>query len=124
MADNVAVDNGTLADFTVATTDSSSVHYPKMLLVSLASLNAGAQTAVSSSAVQVIAAGTTRRLLILQNVGAGACRIGPSGVTATTGVKLSAGAEIIFDGSAVPTNAVYAIRDGATDTTVLAQDVS
>lgn len=83
----------------------------------------GAETAVSSAAVSVLAANTSRKKLIVQNTGANAVRIGIAAVTATTGMRLAAGASIIFDMPHCPTNAVYAIRESA-DSTVLAQEVT
>lgn len=124
MADNVTVDNGALTDFTVAARDSGGVYFHRHELVSFASIAAGVQTTVSSSAVQIIAADSTRVGLIVQNVGSVACRVGPSGVTATTGVKVDAGQTLALDGPSTPTNAVYAIRDGASDTTVLTQGIT
>lgn len=90
-------------------------------------LSNGTETAVSSSAVQVIAANLNRRKLILQNTGLNNVRIGASGVTATTGMRLGPGLGVIFeaasDMSDCPTNAIFAIRETA-DSTVFAQEVA
>jgi hypothetical protein len=83
----------------------------------------GAETAVSSSAVSVLAANANRKKLILQNTGSNAVRIGTTGVTATTGVRLAAGATLVIDMPHCPTNAILAIRESA-DSTVLAQEVT
>ena len=83
----------------------------------------GAETAVSSSAVSVLAANANRKKLIVQNTGASAVRIGTTGVTATTGFRLAAGAMLIVDMPQCPTNAIFAIRESA-DSTVLAQEVT
>lgn len=83
----------------------------------------GAETAVSSVAVSVLAANTARKKLILQNTGANNVRIGVSGVTATTGLRLSSGASIIFDMPHCPTTQIFAIREAA-DSTILAQEVT
>lgn len=83
----------------------------------------GAETAVSSVAVSVLGANTARKKLILQNTGANAVRIGIAAVTATTGMRLAAGAAIVLDMPHCPTNAIFAIRESA-DSTVLAQEVA
>ena len=80
----------------------------------------GAQTAVSSTAVQILAANANRKGLVIQNVGAANMRVGITGVTATTGLKLEPGQT--WEPPAAPTNAIFAIRDGSTDTTALAQE--
>lgn len=83
----------------------------------------GAETAVSSTAVSVLAANADRKKLIVQNVGANAVRVGTTGVAATTGVRLAAGAALVVDMPHCPTNAIFAIRESA-DSTVLAQEVT
>lgn len=83
----------------------------------------GAETAVSNTAVSVLAANTARKKLILQNTGANAVRIGIAAVTATTGLRLAAGASVVFDMPHCPTNAIFAIRESA-DSTVLAQEIT
>lgn len=83
----------------------------------------GAETAVSSSAVSVLAANANRKKLIVQNTGVNTVRIGTTGVTATTGFRLTAGATMVFDMPHCPTNAVFAIRESA-DSTVMAQEVT
>lgn len=84
-------------------------------------LGAATQTTVSTSAVQIAAANSQRRKVTIQNVHAtGVMRVGLVGVTATTGLRVIAGAEmtLVGDGSgACPTQALYAIRDGGTDAT-------
>jgi hypothetical protein len=87
-------------------------------------LNNGAQTAVGAAAVQILAANANRKAAIIQNVGAGIMRVGIVGVTATTGLKLEKGATVIFEIPYCPTSAIYAIRDGAPDTTALAQEIT
>jgi hypothetical protein len=99
---------------------------PSILTASTATagtLANGAETAVSNTAVSVLAANTARRKLILQNTGANAVRIGIAAVTATTGMRLAAGAAIVFDMPNCPTNAIFSIRESA-DSTVLAQEVT
>lgn len=87
-------------------------------------LNAGAQTTVSSTAVSVLAANPARRSCFIQNVGANNIRVGDSTVTATTGLRVTAGSTLIFEMPDCPSNAIYAIREGGSDSTVLAQEVT
>lgn len=84
----------------------------------------GAETAVGAAAVQVIAANSSRKKLIVQNTGQGDVRVGVSGVTATTGLRLVKNGSVIFDMPNCPTQAIFAIRDGAVSSTVLAQEVT
>jgi hypothetical protein len=83
----------------------------------------GAETAVSNSAVSVLASNANRKKLILQNTGSNNVRIGVSGVTATTGFRLAAGAVVVFDMPHCPTSQIFSIRETA-DSTVLAQEVT
>lgn len=111
--------NGTADPATTAPsiTSSSTITWPTGTLAN------GAETAVSSSAVSVLAANASRKKLILQNTGANNVRVGVSGVTATTGFRLTAGAVVIFDMPHCPTTQIFAIRESA-DSTVLAQEVT
>lgn len=85
----------------------------------------GAQTAVSSTAVEVLAANATRKAAIIQNVGDEPVRVGATGVTATTGwVSLAAGAVFVLQQPYCPSVAVFAIREGGTDSTVLVSEIS
>lgn len=83
----------------------------------------GAETAVSSSAVSVLASNANRKAAIIQNVGANNVRVGITGVTATTGVQLKPGGSLTLSMPYVHTGAVFAIRESA-DSTVLAQEVA
>lgn len=87
------------------------------------SITNGVETAVSSTAVQIVASGVGRKGLMIQNNGTGDVRIGATGVTATTGIKLIPGDSIILTGGATPVNAVFAIRSAAVDSIVLAQEL-
>ena len=87
-------------------------------------LGNGAETAVSSTAVEVLAAAATRKKAIIQNTGVAAVRIGASGVTSTTGLRLAAGDTVVFQMPDCPTNAIFAIRETANDSIVLAQEVT
>lgn len=87
-------------------------------------LNNGAETAVTGSAVQVLAANANREKLIVQNTGVANVRVGTTGVTTTTGFRLTVGATVIFDEPNCPTNAIFAIREGTVSSTVLAQEIT
>lgn len=87
-------------------------------------LHNGSETSVSSSAVEVLAGNRERKKLVVQNTGADSCRIGSSGVGATSGFRLPAGERVTFDAPFCPVSAIYAIRDGSSDTTVLAMEVT
>lgn len=84
----------------------------------------GVEIAVAGVAIQLIAANPDRKKLILQNTGAASVRIGTTGITATTGFRLAAGAILIFDMSDCPSNAIVAIREGAVSSIVLAQEIT
>lgn len=86
----------------------------------VATLGAGVQTAVSNAAVKIANANTAARIMLVQNVGSDAMRIGPAGVTATTGFRIAAGVGIVFDAPPVSGGDLYAIRE-TTDTTALVQ---
>jgi hypothetical protein len=84
----------------------------------------GAETAVAGTAVQIQASNTSRKRLIIQNTGVANARIGITGVTTTTGVRLVPGGEIILEFPYVETNAIYAIREGAVSTTIFTQETT
>jgi len=84
----------------------------------------GAQTTVGGTAVQVLAANANRKSAVIQNVGDEAVRLGPTGVTATSGwVSLAAGAIFVLSQPYCPSVAVFAIREGGADGTVLASEI-
>lgn len=86
-------------------------------------LKNGVETPVSSTSVQVLAANPNRKAAIIQCTGAGNARVGASGVTATTGMRVKPDGHVILRTPFCPTNAVFAIREGATDTIVLAMEL-
>lgn len=76
-----------------------------------------ADVAVDNTAggVQLAAANSNRKKIILQNVGAANVRVGDaSNVAAGRGIRLTPGASMTLDTTA----AINAIREGATDSTV------
>lgn len=80
-------------------------------------INNGAETSVSSSAVEVLAANANRKKAVIQNTGLGNVRVGVNGVTATTGMRLVPNGHVILES----TQAIYAIRE-TVDSTVFAQE--
>lgn len=86
-------------------------------------LTNGAETSVTTSATQLVAATAGRKKLIVQNNGATAVRIGTTGVTATTGLRLTAGGSVVFDMPNCPTNVIFAISESGSNA-VLAQEVT
>lgn len=84
----------------------------------------GAETSVAGSAVQVLAANTNRRKVIVQNTGLANVRIGVTGVTATTGMRLVPNGHLLLEMPNCPTQAIFAIREGAVSSTVFAQEIT
>lgn len=84
----------------------------------------GVQTAVSSSAVQILAANANNRKVIIQNVGGASVRVGTTSVTATTGFRIAAGKTARFYMPDCPTNVLFAIREGTVDSIVLVQVIT
>lgn len=84
------------------------------------SLSNGTQTTVSSSAVQILASNANRKWAVIQNVGVSNIRVGITGVTATTGILVVPNGNITFQMPNIPTNAIFAIRDGSVDSIALA----
>lgn len=88
----------------------------------VSALSNGVETAVAGTAVQVLAANTSRKGAIIQNTGVANVRIGITGVTATTGFRLIPGQSATLKKPFVETSAVFAIREGAISSTVFAQE--
>lgn len=87
-----------------------------------ATLNNGSEATITVAA-QVLAANVNRKAAVIQNTGTVNVRIGATGVTATTGLRLTPGASVTFEQPNVPTNAIFAVSEGAA-TTVLAQEIT
>lgn len=85
--------------------------------------NNGAETAVAGTAVNVSAANTANIKIILQNTGIANARVGITGVTATTGFRLVPGGQAIFERNDGAQGDIFAIREGAISTTILAQPI-
>jgi hypothetical protein len=86
----------------------------------------GAQTVVDNTVggVQIIAANANRKAVIIQNVGLQSIRVGVTGVSASTGIQLVAGATLIFEMQFCPTAAIFAIREGAVDSTAFTAEIT
>ena len=82
----------------------------------------GVEVSVSSSAVQVLAANANRKTAIVQNTGKANVRIGITGVTSTTGVRLVPGGALVLKKPNVETNAIFAVREGSVDSIVFTQE--
>lgn len=97
---------------------------PVSVTAANATLTNGAETAVSSSAVQILASLAGRKMVIVQNTGNANIRVGVSGVTAATGIRLAPSGTVTFSGADVPTQAIFAIRETSTDSIAFAQSVA
>lgn len=91
---------------------------------SVGTLNNGAETAATGTAAQVLASNANRKSMVIQNTGVANVRIGITGVTATTGVRLVPGGSVTWDMPFCPDEAIFAIREGAISSVVLAQEVT
>lgn len=106
----------------VLASDQSAI--PVTQTATVGTLANGAETAVAGSAVQVAASNASRKILIVQNTGVANVRVGITGVTATTGLRLTPGSMFIFEMPYCPQAAIFSIREGATSSTVLAQEIA
>lgn len=84
----------------------------------------GTETPVGAAAVSILAANANRKTAIIQNTGVANIRVGVTGVTATTGFRLQPNESIIYDMPFVPTQAIFAIREGAISSTAFAQEIT
>ncbi len=105
----------------VLASDQSSIPVSNTDVLTTSTLGPGTEVAVGASAVQLLAANANRKLVVIQNTGAGVVRIGDATVTATTGLRLSVGAIMTMTPPFIPTNAIFGIRDGAVSSVVLVQ---
>lgn len=86
----------------------------------LGSLSNGTETTVAGSAVQIIAVNASRKYVIIQNTGNANIRVGITGVTTTTGLRIVPnGSEVLAVG-----NAIFAIREGAISSTAFTQEIT
>ena len=87
-----------------------------------------AAVTVSSTPIIVLAANPRRKYAVICQTSANAVRVGNSTVAATTGARLGATGttndRLVLEGKDCPTEAIYAIREGGSDGTVTALEVS
>lgn len=96
------------------------------MALTTADMNDGTETGVDNTTdVEVLAANSSRKMLFVQNVGADPCRVGPPGVTASTGlIELVGGDALTLGPGFVPADAVHAIATTTTATTILASEIT
>ena len=114
----------TMANSTPVVIASDQASIPVAVGATAGTLNNGAQTAVAGAAVSILAANANRRTAIIQNVGAATIRVGAAAVTNVTGIQLVAGATLILESPYVATNQIFAIREGAIDSTAFTAEVT
>lgn len=86
-------------------------------------LNNGVQLNVLLVATLLAASNSNRKKLIIQNVGIASIRIGTSGVTATTGMRLTPDSTVVFATPNIPTNDIWAVSEIPVGSAVLVQEV-
>lgn len=87
-------------------------------------LHNGKETVVGATAVRLLKGNQDRRTALVQNTGNANIRVGPPGVTATTGLRLVPNAIEIFDVPDVYLGEVWAIREGTADSVAFAQEAT
>lgn len=118
---SITVDGTVAISGTVAVTQSTS---PWIVSDNSGTLANGAETAVSSSAVQIIASNANRKKLIVQNTGTANIRVGITGVTATTGARIVPNGTLLYEMPNCPTQAIFAIRESGTDSIAFAEEIT
>lgn len=87
-------------------------------------LAVNAPVTVSTTAVQLLPENHARVALILHETGGQPARFDThDDVAATNGVLLAASTQLVWEGDACPTDAIWAIRQGGSDATVVAAEV-
>lgn len=87
-------------------------------------LQLGHETVVTDVAVVVLSANALRVTGIVQNVGNANIRIGPLGVTPTTGYRLIPNQTILYEEPNIYNGDLWAVREGATDSIAFGQEVT
>lgn len=106
---------------TVAVTQSTS---PWVVSQQSGTITNGAETAVSSTAVQILASNANRKKYLIQNTGAANIRVGTTGVTATTGARVVPNGTLLIEMPNCPTQAIFAIRETAVDSIAFAEEIT
>lgn len=87
-------------------------------------LQLGRETPVTAVAVVVLAANGLRVTGIVQNTGNANIRVGPVGVTPTTGFRLIPNQTILYEEPNIYNGDVWAVREGAFDSIAFGQEVT
>lgn len=85
-------------------------------------LQAGKEFTVTAAPVLVLAANGFRVTGLVQNTGSANVRVGAAGVTPTTGYRLVPNQTIIYGEPNVNKGEIWAVREGASDSVVFAQE--
>ena len=84
----------------------------------------GAETAVAGAAVSILAANANRKAAIIQNTGIQNIRVGVAGVTNVTGLRVTPGSVVILESPYAVTQELFAIREGAVNSTAFAMEIT
>jgi hypothetical protein len=95
---------------------------PVVVALQASTLQLGHETPVSAAAVLIIPANSMREAALVQNTGGANIRVGPAGVTPTSGFRLVPNQTIIYGQPNVNRDAIWAIREGAVDSVAFAQE--
>lgn len=108
-ADTVYSEGVTLAD----SSGNEVILYPETLAV-----DNGGDVFVGAAAVPVLPANPVRKAAVVQNIGLANIRIGVAGVTSSSGLRLMPGEAFEVNMPFCIPDALFAIREGATDSMV------
>ncbi len=95
---------------------------PVVVAQQASELQLGKETPVGGVAALVLPANARRAVGLVQNTGGANIRVGPAGVTATTGYRLVPNQTIIYEQPNVNQDDIWAIREGAVDSVAFAQE--
>jgi hypothetical protein len=95
---------------------------PVVVALQASTLQLGHETPVSAVAVLVLPANPMREAGLVQNTGSANIRVGPAGVTVTTGYRLVPNQTILYIQPNVNQDAIWAIREGAIDSVAFAEE--
>jgi hypothetical protein len=95
---------------------------PIEIALGTSTLQLGAETAVSSSAVEILAANPDRAWCLVQNTGSANIRVGPAGVGTTTGLRLVTNGVATYDQLGAYQGALFAIAETSAPSVAFAQE--
>lgn len=95
---------------------------PVVVALQESTLQLGRETSITDVAVLVLPINPQRASGLVQNTGNANIRVGPVGITATTGFRLVPNQTIIYGQPNVNQGAVWAIREGTLDSVAFAQE--